>query len=61
MSLRDGSFYILERTIRMIKAGLPYYKAPGQLAKMKAHLKSLEARVEKLKFEQLIEENFDDD
>lgn len=59
--LRREGIWILERTIKMIKKNLPNYTQPRQLAVMKAHLKKLEARVEKLRFEILIEENFDDD
>ena len=59
--LKGGSIRILESTIAMIKKNLPNYTQPKQLALMKAHLKKLEARVEKLSFEILIEENFDND
>lgn len=58
--MSDTSIRVLERTIKMIKNNLSNYSRPRQLALMEAHLKKLEARVEKLKFEQLIERNFND-
>lgn len=61
MSLKDLSIHILQTTIDKIKKNMPNYTKPNQLRLMKAHLKSLEAKIEKIRFDQLIEENFDEE